>query len=364
LKPARTLLRLALSLAGFLGTLLVLETAFRAAGVSVGTVQINRRAVRRSANPRLQFELKPDAAAHAEVDYHINSHGMRNPSVADEKPAGVRRIAVLGDSIAFGYWVAEADAFPRQLEALMNRGGLGPVEVLNFGVPGYNLEQETERLRVDVPRFAPDFVIVGFCLNDLKSLSHEHGLVMDRSERRRHIAGRLWDSLLERSILVSWVEYRLVQLEARREFVAAKNPVRGGMFPGSPDDQRRELSSRFGAISELLRSARVPGLVAVFPMFGNRLAHYPHVELHRTVVEAAREAGLLAVDLLDCFKAYDFRDVRVDALHPSPMGHRIAAHAILDAMCAQGALCEGQAPRVGRSCTSYRPDEFPQVRGY
>ena len=39
-------------------TLLVLELAFRLAGVSVGTVQINRGTVRRSFNPRLAFELR------------------------------------------------------------------------------------------------------------------------------------------------------------------------------------------------------------------------------------------------------------------------------------------------------------------
>ena len=40
-----------------------------------------------------------------------------------EKPPGVRRVAVLGDSIAFGYWVAEDDGFARQLEVLLDPAG-------------------------------------------------------------------------------------------------------------------------------------------------------------------------------------------------------------------------------------------------
>ena len=48
---------IALVVGSALVTLLVLEVTFRLAHVSVGTVQINRATVRKSANPRLRFEL-------------------------------------------------------------------------------------------------------------------------------------------------------------------------------------------------------------------------------------------------------------------------------------------------------------------
>ena len=62
--------------------------------------------MRRSDNPRLRFELRPGGAVRAEVDYRVNAEGLRGAETTLEKPAGVRRVAVLGDSIAFGYWVA------------------------------------------------------------------------------------------------------------------------------------------------------------------------------------------------------------------------------------------------------------------
>ena len=40
----------------------------------------------------------------------------------------MRRVAVLGDSIAFGYWVADEDGFPRQLEAMLNPAGAAGTE--------------------------------------------------------------------------------------------------------------------------------------------------------------------------------------------------------------------------------------------
>ena len=124
-----------LSLATVLAVLALLEAGFRLAGVGVGTVQINRETVRRSANPRLLFELRPGGVARAEVEYRVNALGLRGPETAVDKPPGVRRVAVLGDSIAFGYWVAERDGFARQLEGLLRERG-ERVEVLDFGGAG------------------------------------------------------------------------------------------------------------------------------------------------------------------------------------------------------------------------------------
>jgi lysophospholipase L1-like esterase len=344
--------------AGF--TLLALELVFRLAGVSVGTVQINRGTVRRSSNPRLAFELRPGAFVRSEVDYQISSEGLRNPEVPVMKPPGVRRIAVVGDSIAFGYWVAEDQAFPRQLERMLG----GSVQVLDFAVPGYNLDQEIETVRAKAFDFSPDLVLVAFCLNDLEGIfSYEYGLVVDRSARSETVGGRLLEGLLRRSVFASWVEYRLAELEARRRFAEARNPLGGPLYEEAVGEQRKALQARFRTLHELLAVRGMPGLVAVFPTFGTRFASYPYRELHAVVLETAREAGLLALDLLDCYSAYDFRDVRVDVVHPNPMGHRIAAHAIRDALCNHRTLCE-TAPKPAVSCTGYDPSQFPRVRGY
>ena len=355
---------LALALGSVAFTLAVLEVAFRMAGVHVGTVQISRRTMRRASNPRLKFELRPGSHARAEVDYRINDEGMRDRPRAAGKPAGTRRIAILGDSIAFGYWVAEDDAFPHQLEGLLSSppGGATAVEVLNFGVPGYNLEQETEILRERALRFSPDLVIVALCLNDLEGAeSYEHGLVMDRRLRSSSLAGRAYEGLVGRSLLFSWIEYRRAEQAARREFVKARDPWAGPLYAETLAQQQDGLAARFRTIASLLESAgKIPGVVAVFPTFGGRFERYRHADFHRIATRAASDAGLGIVDLIDCFRGYDFRDVRVDVVHPSPLGHRVAAHALADALCVRGWPC----PPAGRRCREYRKDDFKQVRGY
>jgi len=362
LRARRLAPSLALAAASAALTVLAFEAAFRLLHVPVGTVQINRATVRRSANPRLLFELRSGAVARAEVDYRINAAGLRGPEVSEEKPAGVRRIAVLGDSVAFGFWVAEKDAFPRQLESMLNEAEGGPVEVLNLAVPGYNLDQEIETLRSKALALAPDLVVVAFCLNDLEGVfSYELGLVQDRTERRRNLVGRAWDALLPHSVLLSWIEYRLAEAEARRAFVRARDPLGGPLYEPAVSEQRKALVARFTELRALLAPRGIPGLVAVFPVFAGRFERYRYRDLHRAVVEAATESGLRAVDLLDCFSAYDFRPVRVDVVHPSPMGHRIAAHAVRDALCDKDLSCGTPG---GRSCSSYRSEEFPRVHGY
>ncbi|HKZ31185.1 MAG TPA: SGNH/GDSL hydrolase family protein [Vicinamibacteria bacterium] len=356
---------LALTAASVALTLLALEAAFRVARVPVGTVQINRATVRRSDNPRLRFELRPGGAVRAEVEYHVNELGLRGPETTLEKPPGVRRVAVLGDSIAFGYWVSDEQGFARQLERLLNQAasGAGRVEVLNFGVPGYNLEQEIEALRAKALAFSPDLVVVLFCLNDLEGLfSYELGLVQERTDRRRTLAGRVREWLVARSRLFSWVEYRLTELEARRHFVRAKNPLEGPLYAEAVSEQGKALQGQLAVLRSLLASRGIPGLVVVVPVLGERFERYPHRELHAAVVAAADSESLAALDLVECFAAYEFRDLRVDVVHPSPLGHRVAAHAVRDALCARGWLCAGVP--AGASCRDYRPSDFATLRGY
>jgi lysophospholipase L1-like esterase len=336
------------------------------ASAPVGTVQISRATTRKSHNPRLRFELRPDSRVKAEVEYRINAEGLRGPEVEVEKPEGVRRVAVLGDSIAFGYWVAEEDTFPRQLESMLNEAWDDGtrIEVLNFGVPGYNLDQETEALRSRALPFAPDVVVVAFCLNDLEGIfSYELGLVQDRATRRRLLLGRLREGVLSRSYFFAWVEYRLAEADARRRFARARNPLAGPLYEQAVGEQKKALLGKFAVLQTVLASHGIEGVVAAFPVFNGKWERYPHLGLHRVIREAAEEAGLRTVDLHDCYTAYAFREVRVDVVHPSPAGHRVAAHAIRDALCEQGVVCPGPVAE-GPTCREYRPGDFPTVQGY
>ena len=129
-----------------------------------------------SKNPALRYELAPGSR---DGRSKINSLGMRDREYASSKPPGTFRIAVIGDSIAFGLSVDEKWSFSTQLEGLLEnyyRGEGEPVvEVLNLGVTGYSFTQVLETLRSRALDFDPDLVVYAYSLND----PQEYSLEMD-----------------------------------------------------------------------------------------------------------------------------------------------------------------------------------------
>ncbi len=98
----------------------------------------------------------------------INRWGHHDDEFPELKPPGELRGLVLGDSIPMGHGVTSAEAFPNRLEPLLARAApwAVSVQVINTGVQGYSTFQELHVLERSL-RFSPDFVVVGFCLNDL-----------------------------------------------------------------------------------------------------------------------------------------------------------------------------------------------------
>jgi hypothetical protein len=107
--------------------------------------------------------------ADRKVALRFNHVGFRGPDRPFEKPAGVRRVAILGDSLIASAGVDEEQTMVAQLEQTLNRRQPGAKwEVLNFGVPGSCPGQELAQYRNLVARFQPDLVICAFFVgNDL-----------------------------------------------------------------------------------------------------------------------------------------------------------------------------------------------------
>ncbi len=110
-----------------------------------------------------------------QLDYygwvHVNEHGFRGASVGLDKPDDALRVMAVGGSTTFDRGVTADDrTWPARLEHWLNAAGPPkPLEVINAGVPGYKIADNTIRLLTELYRFRPDAVILYHAHNDLFS---------------------------------------------------------------------------------------------------------------------------------------------------------------------------------------------------
>lgn len=72
---------------------------------------------------------------------------------------GAKVIVCLGDSHTYGVFVSKEEAYPVQLEKLLNRNG-GNYQVINLGAPGKNSTQVLQELPEIIHNYHPDAVVV------------------------------------------------------------------------------------------------------------------------------------------------------------------------------------------------------------
>jgi lysophospholipase L1-like esterase len=315
--------RLLLSLAATVLALFLAEGLVRLWGVAPEVVVIEEGHFRLSANPRLGYEPVPFFEHHGPLtSFHdvlgrANSLGFRDLEHGMEKPSGIYRILVLGDSIAAGQGVAELDEiFHRRLEDRLRRAGR-VVEVLSFAVSGYNTGQEVALLAERGLAYRPDLVLVAYCLNDRGR--SDGGILAALEERARGHGATVrvrYHPLLARSALYRMLVYRLVDPAA-----------------GAPEIPAGD--TRAAALDELATLAAEHGFavaVAIFPRFG-QLLDYPE-EWAQEISAAAQLAahrGFLVIDLLDAFRAcraLGHGRLAFDRYHPTALGHDCAAEAV------------------------------------
>ncbi|HEY8155868.1 MAG TPA: SGNH/GDSL hydrolase family protein [Myxococcota bacterium] len=305
------------------------------------------------------YGLRPGAEGRlsetGEALYRINPDGFRGPRHARPRPAGGIRVVVIGDSIAFGYAVDEAAAFPRVLEtrlaALVPQAG---VEVVNLGVGGYNAWNEAELLKDVGVGYQPDLVLAQFCINDLNDPSvhfdAQTRLLLSTipdaafpnpSLRRgpRHAPSRIlaWCAASRLCALARdrWLAARSVEFddEAKR---AAVVPV------GSEDGPEwRWLEARYLEMATAAERAGARFAVLAFP-YPAQLAGRGQDPVQERLLALARRHGWTVIDPLPAFRTAHAAGavLFLDWWHPTEIGHRIAADETLRVLACTGELGE------------------------
>ena len=259
----------------------------------------------------------------------MNAAGYRGPERPTERAPGSFRVAVLGDSFTFGWGVAAEDAWPALLEARLAAHAPGArVEVLNFGVPGYNTWLQLLHWRRVVSRYQPDAVLLGYYSNDAaidRRVPNVHRLCPLPAPR----SARMFAAAQERSALVRGIH-------DLAWFVRQGSPVP----PWGSDMVLREDHYGFACsmhwLAELDADVRATGA-------GFSVVQLPHMEglgqepdeeiaAQERLVAALRSRGIATSHLYPRMAGADGRAVNNADAHPNVLGNQL----ILEALWPEG----------------------------
>lgn len=300
------------------------------------------------------FSLNPD---HSE----ISSQGFRDLEVKIPKPSGVKRLLVLGDSLAYGLFVPRQQTFSRLLERFLQEKD-EPVDVVNTGVNGYTTYNEVRFFESEGARYEPDIVVLAFCFNDIanpvlhwgdegeyfKELTPaafpRYDEYVSRIKPRIYAPKTSLIRLFERSHLFNFLRarwnlwqlrpLRSVQLNSKRwpVYVADEDPVslRELENPESP-----ESVWLYGLLKELKVSVEASGAklyVVFFPLSYQFEPGYPFFP-QKTLMDFCAKEGISCLDPFEAFKAEGGKKLYLgrhryhpkDVWHLSPKGHAVTA---------------------------------------
>lgn len=293
---------------------------------------------RPSDTPGLDYELVPGFEGSARgVQVSVNALGMRDREPLPADTPGLVRVAVVGDSVTYGYGVEQDAPFAQQLEdalAATPAAAAGSTfDVLNFGVSGYSTRDEVVVLRERVLAFDPELVILAYVLNDpefepsqpLQAYFHEPA----------------W-----------WQHSQVLRTAARKLRDRAIRDLGGGdyfRYLHHPDGRKwKSVLRGFDEMRDLCAERGIPVLVVVFPnLAAPTWEDYRYGDLHDQIVAAARERGFQGLDLLPAFSTVPVADLAVggDDYHPNAVGHGIAAREIQRALARHWMPDAGAAER-------------------
>ena len=300
--------------------------------------------------PGARYTMIPSLDTHAlGADLRTNALGFRGPAWSADKPDGGLRIALIGDSHAFAFGVPYEESVGEVLAQLLRERLARPVEVMNFGVSGYNARQQLAVLRAVALGFAPDVVVLMPCNND-----DEPGLFVSASghlvaQADAEVVAPLVRPLAGRSALVAAAARVAKRLAAR----AAAAPVPAVPAPPAPlpatasaalpgAEVRREeavpaaLDAAVGApLREMISASRAAGARVVLASFAGPL------DWRRMFQQTAREQQVPLVELLELFPEARGWDDLLEKFglgwdpHLGPEAHRRWAYALADVVVAE-----------------------------
>lgn len=330
-RPQSLLTNLGLLALTLLCTIIAGETGLRAFGIEKGHVE-PPPIYRKSMNPEISYELKPDMSVKAfRSEIKTDSRGFRSPEPDASKPV----IAFLGDSMTFGYGVQGDETIPARVGQRLTG-----YSVVNAAVPGYNLLQETATYREKVAPLSPKALVLVFYWNDLQDmepavLADDGNLYPKDYVPPTEKCAPVTDGLLGIIPGKCWLDTHSAIYRVIKKMVIART--------GAANKKQQEQNERADPFGEYLKPENVslyekqlPELVALLPKDLPRLfVIWPeaplHFQLRDRLTHFAETQGFKVLDLYDVFGNAP-QTLDWDTVHPSARTIQQASDVIVGAL--------------------------------
>jgi lysophospholipase L1-like esterase len=241
------------------------------------------------ANPDLSFAHAPNRSAFLMgVPVSINSEGLRDREFSLDKPPGVYRAMMLGDSTTFGWGVNGEDTAAKLLERKLNAdlpAGYNRVEVMNTGVGNYDTVQEVTYYETIGWKYHPDLVVLVFFINDPEPVPIEKkGFLIDRSYLIAFATNRIDGLMRHAGVRPDWKAY----------------------YASLYNDDRPGFQACKRALISLANSTRSHGaklLVAILPELHQiNNDSYPFKAAHQKITDVMAAENVPVLELIDGLK--------------------------------------------------------------
>jgi len=271
------------------------------------------------------YKHRPNAIRSWGSDYNnklirINSYGHHDDDFPLKKGVREFRGVMLGDSITMGHGVTREETFANQLEALLNSKSRMSAQIINTGVQGYATFQEYNAF-LDSLVFEPDFVAIGFCMNDLVepfAVDQRFGGVGVDYHGITQASSVLTSYLLNETGYGRLVQYvrnrhKSIELAKREEIFSLKEATQASFDDSKFSENWRitlaDLDKLYAAAKE--RNIRI--VLLIFP-FTFQLTNAKFQEPQRILSEHAKSRDVDVIDFTKVFEKLLFDDDVVQLL--------------------------------------------------
>ncbi len=268
--------------------------------------------------------------------YHYNKWGFRDKERELANISNNYRILVLGDSFTFGAGVKYIkDLYPAVLEEKLSTNvsdSCNGIEVINTGLKGLSTEQEYHYLKEKGILFNPDFLILGYVLNDAETQTTRKKTATN--DRFNHLLPYPYGKLLNAySFLYYLGEPRLRSLMNKMMSALLDSEAKPKTFDDYTgdiysDDKFIAYRNLFDEFMEYSRSKELKMVVVLFPYMGSVRNHgNKSPPIISKIKEMVLENNMEFIDLLSPLRNSKIEHLTVSKTdgHPSKEVHHLAA---------------------------------------